>query len=66
LPIAIVGGAGYFKQGQSVLLNGSKADIGGVTGANGFSHRMLCTVLNAVGVATADWNGGAELSELKA
>jgi hypothetical protein len=66
LPIVVVGGAGYFKQGQSLLLNGSNADIGGVTGANGFSHRMLCTVLNAVGVATTDWNGGAELSELKA
>lgn len=66
LPIAIVGGAGYFKQGQSVLLNGSSTDIAGVKGANGFSHRMLCTVLNAMGVTTSDWNGGSELPELKA
>ncbi len=66
LPIVIAGGAGYFKQGESVLLNGSSADIGGVSGANGFSHRLLCTVLNAVGVTTGDWNGGAELTELKA
>ncbi len=66
LPIAIFGGAGYFKLGQSVLLKGSSADIGGVGGTSGFSHRLLCTVLNAVGVTTSDWKGGAELTELKA
>lgn len=64
LPIVVVGGAGRFKLGQSVVLPGSSADIAGVTGSNGQSHRMLCTVLNAVGVPTADWNGGAPLSEL--
>jgi len=66
LPIIIAGGAGYFKLGSSVVLNGSKADIGGVTGAAGQSHRMLCTILNAAGVATANWSGGSELTELKA
>ncbi len=66
LPIMIVGGAGYFKQGESLVLNGSRADIGGVTGENGHSHRLLCTVLNAVGVPTPSWNGGGELTELKA
>jgi hypothetical protein len=66
LPMIIAGGAGYFKLGRSVVLNGSKADIGGVTGTAGQSHRLLCTVLNAAGVPTANWNGGAELAELKA
>lgn len=66
LPIVIAGGAGYFKLGQSIVVGGSSADIAGVSGATGHSHKMLCTVLNAVGVATPEWNGGAELSELKA
>jgi hypothetical protein len=48
------------------VIGGSSADIGGVSGAAGHSHKLLCTVLNAVGVATPTWNGGAELSELKA
>jgi hypothetical protein len=65
LPIIIAGGAGYFKLGQSLVLDGSTAEIGGVTGAAGQSHRLLCTILNAVGVPTANWNGGAELAELK-
>ena len=66
LPMVIAGGAGYFKLGQSVLLDGSKADIAGLTGTAGQSHRLLCTVLNAAGVPTANWNGGTELPELKA
>lgn len=66
LPIVIAGGAGYFKLGRSLVLSGSKADIGGVTGAAGQSHRLLCTVLNAAGVPTANWSGGSELAELKA
>jgi hypothetical protein len=66
LPIVIAGGAGYFKLGRSLVLSGSKADIGGVTGAAGQSHRLLCTVLNAAGVPTATWNSGSELAELKA
>jgi hypothetical protein len=66
LPIIIAGGAGYFRLGQSLLVNGSNTDIAGVTGASGHSHKMLCTVLNAVGVSTPQWQGGAELSELKA
>ena len=66
LPMVIAGGAGYFKLGQSVVLAGSKADIGGVTGTAGQSHRLLCTVMNAAGVPTANWNGGTELTELKA
>jgi hypothetical protein len=66
LPMVIAGGAGYFKLGQSVVLDGSKADIAGLTGTAGQSHRLLCTVLNAAGVPTANWNGGTELAELKA
>jgi len=66
LPIIIAGAAGEFQVGRSVVLNGSKADIGGVTGTNGHSHRLLCTVLNAVGVPTDNWNGGAQLTELRA
>jgi hypothetical protein len=66
LPMIIAGGAGYFQLGRSVLLDGSTADIGGVTGTAGQSHRLLCTVMNAAGVPTADWNGGTELAELKA
>ena len=54
LPIIVAGGAGYFKLGESLVINGSQADIGGVSGASGHSHKMLCTVLNAVGVPTAD------------
>ena len=65
LPLIIAGGAGYFQLGRSVLLNDSKADIAGVTGTAGQSHRLLCTVLNAAGVATPNWNGGTELAELK-
>jgi hypothetical protein len=66
LPMVIAGGAGYFKLGSSVVLDGSKADIGGVTGSAGQSHRLLCSVLNAAGVPTPNWNGGTELPELKA
>lgn len=66
LPIIIAGGGGYFNLGRSVVLNGSKADIGGVTGTGGQSHRMLCTILNAAGVPTPNWSGGTELTELKA
>jgi hypothetical protein len=66
LPMIIAGGAGYFQLGRSVLLNGSKADIGGVTGTAGQSHRLMCTVMNAAGVPTVNWNGGTELAELKA
>ncbi len=66
LPIVIAGAKGSFQTGKSVLLSGSQADIAGVTGTNGQSHRLLCTVLNAVGVPTQQWNGGAELTELRA
>lgn len=66
LPIIIAGGAGYFRLGESVVIDGSSADISGVSGASGHSHKLLCTVLNAVGVPTSQWNGGAELGELKA
>jgi hypothetical protein len=68
LPFIIAGGAGYFKLGQSILINGSQADIGGVAGANGTSNKMLATVLNAVGIPTSRWSDGpeGELTELKA
>jgi hypothetical protein len=64
LPIMIVGGAGRFQLGKSILVSGSSADIAGVEGSNGQSHRMLCSVLNAAGVPTDAWNGGAPLTEL--
>jgi Protein of unknown function (DUF1552) len=68
LPFIVVGGAGYFKQGQSILIEGSTADIGGVEGANGNSNKMLATVLNAVGVPTPSFSTGpaGEFDELKA
>ncbi len=68
LPMIVAGGAGYFKLGQSILLEGSRADIAGVNGANGNSNKMLATVLNAVGIPTAAWGDGppGELPELKA
>jgi hypothetical protein len=68
LPLIVAGGAGYFKLGQSILINGSRADIAGVEGANGNSNKMLATVLNAVGIPTSRWSDGApgELTELKA
>ena len=66
LPVVIVGAKGSFQAGKSLLLTGSRADIAGVTGTNGYSHRLLCTVLNAVGVPTEQWNGGTELTELRA
>jgi hypothetical protein len=66
LPVIVAGGAGYFALGRSVVLDGSTDDIAGVEGANGHSHRLLCTVLNAAGVPTESFKGGAELSELKA
>lgn len=66
LPIVIAGGAGHFQLGRSLVLNGSKADIAGVTGMAGQSHSLMCTVMNAAGVPTVNWNGGSELPELKA
>lgn len=68
LPLMVVGGAGYFKQGQSILVDGSQADIGGVEGANGNSNKMLATVLNAMGIPTPSFGSGpsGEFDELKA
>ncbi len=68
LPLMVVGGAGYFKQGQSILVDGSQADIAGVEGANGNSNKMLATVLNAVGIPTPSFSDGpsGEFDELKA
>jgi hypothetical protein len=66
LPIIIAGAKGTFQTGKSLLLSGSQADIAGVTGSNGQSHRLLCTLLNAAGVPTPQWNGGTELTELRA
>jgi hypothetical protein len=68
LPMIVVGGAGYFKQGQSILIEGSTADIGGVEGTNGNSNKMLATVLNAVGIPTPSFSTGpaGEFAELKA
>jgi hypothetical protein len=68
LPFIIAGGAGYFKLGQSILIDGSQADIAGVSGPNGNSNKMLATVLNAVGIPTTRWSDGpaGEFTELKA
>jgi Protein of unknown function (DUF1552) len=68
LPMIIAGGAGYFKLGQSILINGSRADIAGVRGATGNSNKLLATVLNAVGIPTSRWSDGpeGEFAELKA
>jgi Protein of unknown function (DUF1552) len=68
LPIMIVGGAGYFKLGASVLARRSDPILAGVARGEGNSNRLLCTVLNAVGVPTSRFSDGAEgeLTELKA
>lgn len=68
LPLVIVGGAGYFKLGESLVIQGSQADIGGVSGREGSSNRMLATILNAVGAPMDGFSDGPtdELSELKA
>jgi hypothetical protein len=68
LPIIIVGGAGYFKLGRSILLNNTQAGTAGVGRGEGKSNQLLCTVLNAVGVPTSQFSDGApgELNELKA
>lgn len=66
LPYMIVGGAGYFKLGQSILVEGGRADIGGAD--EGTSNKMLATILNAVGVPVPAWSDGlpGEFDELKA
>lgn len=68
LPLIIAGGAGYFKLGESLVIQGSQADIGGVSGRVGSSNRMLATILNAVGAPMDGFSDGPadELSELKA
>lgn len=66
LPILIAGGAGHFQMGRAVLLNGSHTNNNGVSGANGNSNRLLCTVLNAVGVPTTSFQNGTRLTELEA
>jgi hypothetical protein len=68
LPVIIVGGGGYFKLGQSIVANGSTAAVAGVGRGQGNSNRLLCTVLNAVGVPTSRFSDGApgELTELRA
>lgn len=68
LPILIIGGAGYFKQGQSIQIRGSEAAISGARRGEGNSNRLLCTVLNAVGVPTSRFSDGepGELTDLKA
>lgn len=60
LPIMLVGGAGHFKLGQSVLVRGSDASAAGVGRGEGNSNKLLCTVLNAVGVPTSRFSDGPE------
>jgi hypothetical protein len=66
LPYMLIGGAGYFKLGQSIVVQGGKADIAGE--AQGTSNKLLATVLNAVGVPTPSFSDGppGEFDELKA
>ncbi len=66
LPYMIFGGGGYFKLGQSLVVQGSSADIGGAE--QGQSNKMLATILNAVGVPTERFSDGpaGEFDELKA
>lgn len=66
LPYLIIGGGGYFKLGQSILVNGSRADIAGARQGN--SNKLLATVLNAAGVPTPRFSDGpeGEFTELKA
>jgi hypothetical protein len=66
LPIAIVGGSGYFKQGESIVVGGSSADIAGESSGN--SNRMLATILASVGVSQDGFSGGPaeEFGELRA
>ncbi|HEY6725868.1 MAG TPA: DUF1552 domain-containing protein [Polyangiaceae bacterium] len=68
LPLVIVGGAGYFKLGESLVIQGSQADIGGVSGRGGSSNKLLATILNAVGAPMDGFSDGPtdELGELKA
>jgi hypothetical protein len=68
LPIMIIGGAGYFKQGRSIPVTGSELSTAGVRRGEGNSNRLLCTVLNAVGVPTSRFSDGepGELEDLKA
>ncbi len=49
LPLAIFGGGGYFKLGESILVGGSQAAIEGQ--ASGNSNRMLATILASLGVS---------------
>ncbi len=66
LPIAIVGGAGYFRRGESIIVGGSSTDIAGQQMGN--SNRMLATVLGSLGVSQEGFSGGPaeEFSELRA
>ncbi len=66
LPLIIAGGAGYFNTGQSLVVNGSKADIAGESQGN--SNKLLATILNAVGVPTSQFSDGpsGEFAELRA
>jgi hypothetical protein len=68
LPIIIVGGAGYFKLGRSIPITGSQLTTAGTGRGLGNSNRLLCTVLNAVGVPTSRFSDGepGELEDLKA
>jgi hypothetical protein len=66
LPYMLIGGAGYFKLGQSIVVQGGKTDIAGEE--QGTSNKLLATVLNAVGVPTPSFSDGppGEFDELKA
>lgn len=68
LPVMIIGGAGYFRLGESILVRGSEAATGGVGRGQGNSNKLLATVLNAVGVPTSRFSDGepGELVELRA
>jgi hypothetical protein len=66
LPLAIVGGGGYFRLGESLVVDGSAADIAGMERGN--SNRLLATILTAFGAPQDGFSDGPaeEFSELRA
>lgn len=66
LPLAIVGGGGHFRLGESFVIEGSAADIAGAERGN--SNRFLATVLGAFGAPQDGFSDGVAepLTELRA
>jgi hypothetical protein len=56
LPLAVVGGGGFFRLGESFVVDGSQADIAGTMQGN--SNRMLATILASLGVSQDGFSDG--------